>query len=1363
MARSITFVIYDKVDTQITVTENDDGTLTFDLLVLDSGKIGDLRALFFDLNGLVADDSLTVTSGDYVTESVFDEANVDTVGGDGNVSGSVTNEFGEFDVGIGFGTSGPSEDDLQSTSFTLAHASQALSLDLIDMADFGIRTTSVGMKAGDTANGVGQSDVLNVDENAVGDVDLLANDSSDGTVAVNAVSDDDGDFDAVPAGFERDVTFGGLALGILTVGTDGIASFSATGADVDQLSEGQQVFVSFTYQTVAPDGSLATADVTLMITGQNDGPILSAGTLDAEEDGSAVTLDLSTLGADIDGDDDGTTLTYSLVGTPAEGTASILGSILTFDPGTDFQDLNDNETRNVVLTIQAEDSQGAVTTNTVTVTVTGENDASPPEAVADMLTAVEDTTATFDVLDNDTDPDAGDVLTVAFINGTSVGIGDSVATANGTVTVNADWTLDYTAATHYSGPDSFTYQISDGIFLSNVATATIDVTPVADAPTLSLTSGTGGGGSDPTPVPQGTAQLVNTETSDIQQFATVTALEGGGFVVIWSSLNQDGNAWGVYGQLYDNTGAQVAGEFQVNTTTYSWQRYATVAADENGGFTVSWSSYGVETDINSFGIVARSYDANAVAQSGELLVNNITASEQQQSRIDALDGGGYAVVWSSGAGQTGLNRSLQFRSLDTNGVPQGAETTVAAGVLDTYDVAGLDGGGSVVVWSIDGGDASGYGILAQEFDSAGVAVGSPVQVNTETTGDQRSVTVEALVGGGYVVAWESDGQDGSGDGIFAQRFNATSAAVGPEFQVNTYFFNDQSFPSITALGDGGFVVTWNSSGQDGSFEGIYAQRFDASGNPVGNEYIVNDVTAGRQTNYYRDATTELTNGQIATVFEQDFGDVYLRLTDIPSEFDGTAGQPFDIALDAALVDTDGSETLRVTLSGYPAGTTFNLGSEQGGVWVIDNAQAVDLSTLQATTPAEFSGDFTLTATARATEGANGDFAEMTASANFSVAPQPQPPLFTEGIDLINFGNPAAGSFGLVEAGTYLEGTQYDALGGDDDVFLPLTQVDADLAGYDLTQSFNLGDGDDFFRGSLLDDQATGGEGRDRMEGLDGDDTLLGEGGNDNIFGGAGDDVMDGGSGNDIINWTGSGAGVTVDTSAGTATGEGSDTFSNFEQYRTSNFADTVTGSAAAESFRLNDGNDQIDAGAGNDIILPGAGDDIVDGGLGVDQVSYVLASAAVTVDLGAGTATGGDGNDLLSNIESVVGSQYDDVLIASSAGDVLLGQDGDDTITGGVGDDDLHGQSGDDTITGGSGADTFNFFLNQRDVGSDTITDFEVNIDTLRIAGGGFTTLGDLNPTEPVSGGVLLDLGGGQSILLEGVSLVDLDDDDFIF
>ncbi|RED21051.1 glycerophosphoryl diester phosphodiesterase, partial [Rhodopseudomonas thermotolerans] len=117
---------------------------------------------------------------------------------------------------------------------------------------------------------------------------------------------------------------------------------------------------------------------------------------------------------------------------------------------------------------------------------------------------------------------------------------------------------------------------------------------------------------------------------------------------------------------------------------------------------------------------------------------------------------------------------------------------------------------------------------------------------------------------------------------------------------------------------------------------------------------------------------------------------------------------------------------------------------------------------------------------------------------------------------------------------------------------------------------------------------------------------------------------------------------------------------------------------------------------GDDVIISTSGDDVIDGGDGVDTVSYAAAAAGVEVDLAVGIASG-DGNDTLSNIESVIGSAHDDRLSGNDAAnlldggdgdDLLIGGDGADTLTGGLGDDVLRGGAGDDTIDGGAGFDT---------------------------------------------------------------------------
>ncbi len=124
--------------------------------------------------------------------------------------------------------------------------------------------------------------------------------------------------------------------------------------------------------------------------------------------------------------------------------------------------------------------------------------------------------------------------------------------------------------------------------------------------------------------------------------------------------------------------------------------------------------------------------------------------------------------------------------------------------------------------------------------------GAEFPVNSTTSGNQRNPSVAAAKNGNSVVVWESDGQDGSGLGIIGRRFNASGNPLGEEFQVNSFTSGRQSKPSVATDTAGNFVVVWESLGQDGSSDGIFGRRFNVSGNPAGDEFQVNSTSPGAQ-------------------------------------------------------------------------------------------------------------------------------------------------------------------------------------------------------------------------------------------------------------------------------------------------------------------------------------------------------------------------------------------------------------------------------------------------------------------------------------------------------------------------------------
>jgi cysteine-rich repeat protein len=137
--------------------------------------------------------------------------------------------------------------------------------------------------------------------------------------------------------------------------------------------------------------------------------------------------------------------------------------------------------------------------------------------------------------------------------------------------------------------------------------------------------------------------------------------------------------------------------------------------------------------------------------------------------------------------------------------------------------------------------------------------GPEFPVNSYTTGTQLRPAVAADGAGNFVVVWTSGSevtdppnQDGSEGGIFGQRFDAAGARIGGEFQVNTYTTGPQDFPAVAMDAAGRFLVVWqsgasSSNGPDGSRAAIAGRWFDASGVPIGNEFVVNTYTTNFQT------------------------------------------------------------------------------------------------------------------------------------------------------------------------------------------------------------------------------------------------------------------------------------------------------------------------------------------------------------------------------------------------------------------------------------------------------------------------------------------------------------------------------------
>src|SRR6185436_18059133 len=307
-------------------------------------------------------------------------------------------------------------------------------------------------------------------------------------------------------------------------------------------------------------------------------------------------------------------------------------------------------------------------------------------------------------------------------------------------------------------------------------------------------------------------------------FPSVASNPSGNFVIVWESYGLDGSGWGIFGQRYDSKGVAQRAEFGVNSYTTNMQEFASVASDASGDFVVVWDSS--TQDGSSGGIFGQRYDNEGVAQGGEFRVNSHTEGSQDIPSVASDAEGNFVVVW-CGAGQ-GDSHGIFGQRYDSEGVALGAEFRANSYTTDFQrwpSVASDASGNFVAVWQC----ALGYplppcGIFGQRYDSGGVAQGGEFAITSGTTGYLGSVAADAS--GNFVVVWESYGEDGSGYGIFGQRYDSGGVPQGNEFQINSYTPSHQRFPSVGAAGTNQFVVAWQSDGQDGSGYGVFGQRFN---------------------------------------------------------------------------------------------------------------------------------------------------------------------------------------------------------------------------------------------------------------------------------------------------------------------------------------------------------------------------------------------------------------------------------------------------------------------------------------------------------------------------------------------------------
>ncbi|WP_205480859.1 calcium-binding protein [Sphingomonas arenae] len=744
-----------------------------------------------------------------------------------------------------------------------------------------------------------------------------------------------------------------------------------------------------------------------------------------------------------------------------------------------------------------------------------------------------------------------------------------------------------------------------------------------------------------------------------------------------------------------------ADEFTLNSQTGQDQTEVRFVALQDGGFVAIWRNNREDNGSSGqYDLRAQRYDADGQAVGSEFEVSGALTGTAYNHTAVALSDGTFVVAWEDTSDST-----IVARLFNADGTPAGAEFQLTSGARFDVSLAALDAGGFVATWT----DFGTSDIRAQLYDASGNTVGTTFTVNATTSGSQVSSDTVSAPDGGFIVVWQDNsgvGGDTSSFGVKMRRFDANGQPVGGETLVNTTTTGNQGTPKVAFLDNGGFVVTWVDSAAGGA-GAVKAQIFNASGQPVGTEFSVSaspgtDETLptiiGTEGGFFISWSEGLTGGN---------GDIRGQLfTNAGARVGGEA------VINASAIGSQTSPALALLTSGeiLAGWSDDNRTQALTGVAINDIEARLFFNPAEVQTGTNLAETINGTANADVISGRSGDDLIFGSGGN----------------DFIHGGRGADAMYGGTGDDIYVADNVSDSPRERVGEGIDLVQASAshtlrvNVENLTLTGQFSITG-----RGNDLENTITGNSGSNRMWGMGGNDTLIGNAGNDFLDGSEGGDTLIGGIGNDV--------------------------------YYVDTLSDTIVEAA-------NEGYDTVRTtldwtlGAGLDRIeLLGSGD--------LDGTGNGLANI-LSGNAGANVLSGMDGNDR------------------------IFGKEGSDTVDGGAGGDWLEGGTGQDTFIGGAGSDRYVF--REGDFGgattdtADRIIDFgdaendRIRLDLIdantNVAGNQvFSWLGDTAFTG-VAGQLRYEQIGGNTYVQgdtngDGVAdfmirvdgLIDLGTDDFLF
>lgn len=366
--------------------------------------------------------------------------------------------------------------------------------------------------------------------------------------------------------------------------------------------------------------------------------------------------------------------------------------------------------------------------------------------------------------------------------------------------------------------------------------------------------------------------LVGDRPSAYQSRGEISALKGGDFVVTWREFKITDSSAQIKAQIFDKKGREIGDEIQVNSLSDRSFGSANVEALDDGGFLVVYQSGAY--------IACQRFDAK-----GQPVGPERFPAVGEEPAAALLADGSVALTYIA-------SDSVRVQRVDVNGAPLGAEMVLAGNAEleeDTPEILALQNGGFVVSYETTSGALfSVPGAEVQFFDADFQPARGPVTLEKHYSSTVNDGTAPAsmaqLDNGKVVLAWAARASV-----VKVRILNEDGSKTG--FATNITRAGSQ--PDVVATPDGGFFLSWHAeSHKRGTYENeIFGQHFDRKGKALGEAVLINEDASE---NEIHPELAMLDSGQIAVMWEVSTGrflsDIDMSLRIVSQSHEGTIGR-----------------------------------------------------------------------------------------------------------------------------------------------------------------------------------------------------------------------------------------------------------------------------------------------------------------------------------------------------------------------------------------------------------------------------------------------------------------------------------------